>query len=313
MTLEQISQFIAQCKAQRSLSEHSLRAYRQDLMAFWQYRKTIVTNEDVSSDNIVAYLGELRDVQCVAASTTRRRIVTLRAFYKWRTETVEGLASPFDRLKLELKIPRRLPRPVDRPTLSHLFRDARRISPVSADPNEIRSTGRLGSKEITALVVRLLISTGLRIGEATRLRIFDISSGGASIRVHGKGNRERTVYVSNEALLQDLQSYIEVRRQETTPDDFLFRNSRGDRLTEPAFRKRLRMLSTELSITPHLTPHRFRHSAATLLIEEGVDIRLVQRLLGHSSIATTEIYTRVSDTSLISAIKAADTLAKVDF
>jgi integrase/recombinase XerD len=83
-------------------------------------------------------------------------------------------------------------------------------------------------------------------------------------------------------------------------------------LTAPAFRKRLRTVSKELVVEPHLTPHRFRHSAATLLIEEGVDIRLVQRLLGHASIATTELYTKVSDNSLIAAIERADTLSQVD-
>ena len=86
----------------------------------------------------------------------------------------------------------------------------------------------------------------------------------------------------------------------------------GDRLTPQAFRKRLRTLSKSLRIEPHLTPHRFRHSAATLLIEEGVDIRLVQRLLGHASIATTEIYTKVSDNSLSAAMASADTLGKID-
>lgn len=113
-------------------------------------------------------------------------------------------------------------------------------------------------------------------------------------------------------LLQDLSAYLAHRRERASPADFLFLNSRGARLTEPAFRKRLRAISADLSIAPHVTPHRFRHSAATMLIEEGVDIRLVQRLLGHASIATTEIYTKVSDTSLITAIRAADTLSKVD-
>ncbi len=82
---------------------------------------------------------------------------------------------------------------------------------------------------------------------------------------------------------------------------------------EPAFRKRLRTVSHSLLIAPYLTPHQFRHSAATLLIEEGVDIRIVQRLLGHASISTTEIYTKVSDNSLVAAIERADTLSQVDF
>ena len=110
----------------------------------------------------------------------------------------------------------------------------------------------------------------------------------------------------------DFRHYWEQRYNHAGAGACLFVNSVGDRLTAPAFRKRLRTVSKSLLVEPHLTPHQFRHSAATLLIEEGVDIRLVQRLLGHASIATTEIYTKVSDNSLVAAIERADTLAQVD-
>lgn len=93
---------------------------------------------------------------------------------------------------------------------------------------------------------------------------------------------------------------------------WLYANAKGDRLTSQAYRKRLRTLARSLRIEPHLTPHRFRHSAATLLIEEGFDIRLVQSLLGHASIVTTEIYTKVSDKSLSTAVASADTLETMD-
>ncbi len=132
------------------------------------------------------------------------------------------------------------------------------------------------------------------------------------IRVRGKGNRERTVYVTNNRLQIDFRTYWERRSKSDDANAHLFLNSRGGRLSEPAFRKRLKQISKKLLIAPHLTPHRFRHSAATLLIEEGVDIRIVQRLLGHASISTTEIYTKVSDNSLVAAIERADTLAQVD-
>ena len=106
--------------------------------------------------------------------------------------------------------------------------------------------------------------------------------------------------------------FWEQRSKAARHDAYLFLNSRGARLTETTFRKRLRYVSKSLLIKPYLTPHKFRHSAAMLLIEEGVDIRLVQRLHGHASIATTEIYTKVSDNSLVTAIERAETLAQVD-
>lgn len=208
-----------------------------------------------------------------------------------------------------MKIPQKLPRPIDRPTLSALFKSSKHI--IEIDP-EIDIRPAPSSEQITGLISRILVVTGMRIGEITNLKLKDISGACTKIRVRGKGNKERTVYVTNERLLIDFKGYWESRRLTDDPSSFLFLNSRGFRLTEPAFRKRLRTVSNALLIAPYLTPHQFRHSAATLLIEEGIDIRIVQRLLGHASISTTEIYTKVSDNSLVAAIERADTLGQID-
>lgn len=313
MNARMTTAYIEHCRVQRGLSDHSLRAYAQDLNAFLKFQASRPLKTDVTSETVLEYTLCLRETLALNASTVRRRLVTLRACYAWLRETAQIETSPFEDLVLELRTPRRLPRPIDRPTLSHLFRTSRRITSASADPTRVPGALEIDSRQVTGLVARLLISTGLRIGEITRVRLVDVSSGGSCIRVRGKGDRERCVYVGNDALLLDLNTYLEQRWQRAMPTDYLFINARGKRLTEPAFRKRLRTVSIELGIAPHLTPHRFRHSAATMLIEEGVDIRLVQRLLGHASIATTEIYTKVSDTSLISAVQAADTLGKIDY
>lgn len=210
-----------------------------------------------------------------------------------------------------MKIPKRLPHPLDRSTLGAVFRSARHL--VQIEPElDASIKAYFNTAQITGLVARLLIVTGLRIVELTALKVCDVTSGATRIRVRGKGDRERTVYVANERLQLDFRRLWEVRRDVGGTQAWIFTNSQHQRLTSQAFRKRLRTLSSSLHIEPHLTPHRFRHSAATMLIEEGVDIRLVQRLLGHASIATTEIYTRVSDNSLSSAVIAADTLSKVD-
>jgi len=235
--------------------------------------------------------------------------VTLRNYFRWLEEEQNGASSPFHGLRLDLKIPKRLPRPIDRQTLSILFRRSPHLIDAS---HSVGGEAPMTSEKVTGLVARMLVTTGLRISEITNLRIQDISGAGSRLRVHGKGNRERTVYITNQRLLDDLRHYITVHRAGAAASNFVFTNTRGNRLTEAAFRKRLRTLSKSLSVEPHLKPHQFRHSAATLLIEEGVDIRLVQRLLGHASIATTEIYTKVSDNSLINAIEQADTLGKVD-
>ncbi len=301
------SAFATYCRDQLGLSANSIRAYQQDLRAFKRFADRYGLSGMPKPDDMVEYHQYLREERSSGAATIRRRFATLRSYFRWLQEEADGSLSPFDGLRLELKVPRRLPRPIDRPTLSALFQASKHLVEEGRGL-EAPTT----SDQITGLIARLLVVTGMRIGEATNLRISDVSHSCSRIRVRGKGNRERTVYITNARLLRDLRHHREFRNRSSDAHAFLFLNSRGSRLTEAAFRKRLRTLSGSLSIEPHLTPHRFRHSAATMLIEEGVDIRLVQRLLGHASISTTEIYTKVSDNSLVSAIERADTLAQVD-
>ena len=304
-------EFETYCQEQLGLSENSLRAYDQDLKAFHKYAVGVGISELPTHEQIIGFQKHLREIETASPSTIRRRIVTLRSYFRWICERDDKLQHPFEGLRLDLKIPQRLPRPVDRPTLSSLFKTSKHLIDVSYD--EAAGTKNLHRSEpVTGLVARLLVVTGMRVGEVTGLCVRDVSGAGSQIRVRGKGNRERTVYVTNRRLLQDFKYYWEQRFRADGADAPLFLNARGKQLTAPAFRKRLRTMSKSLLIEPHITPHQFRHSAATLLIEEGVDIRIVQRLLGHASIATTEIYTKVSDNSLVSAIERADTLAQVD-
>ena len=307
---EKIQAWIQLCGDLRNLSENSLRGYRQDLSNFLTFI-TVYDVKELSQTVVCSYLRYLREEKSYRPATVRRRIVTLRKFLSWSAEQF-GHDDPFTGLELDLAIPKRLPRPVDRPTLKLLFRHSHPIRIAAINPVPSDGLSSFSKKQITGLALRVLVSTGLRIGELTHLRLNDISGAGSRIRVIGKGDRERTVYITNPSLLDDLWHYCQHRLSETSPNDWLFLNTRNKRLTEAAFRVRLRSTSKSLNLTEHLTPHRFRHSAATLLIEEGVDIRIVQRLLGHASIATTELYTQVSDNSLIAAIEKADTLGKVD-
>ena len=305
-----ISAFQIYCREQLDLSENTLRAYRQDLTSFVRFLSADRSETECTSEVLIRYHRYLRETLQSSPATVRRRMVTLRSYFNWRESEQDGTASPFTGLRLDLKVPQRLPRPVDRPSLSTLFQSAKHL--VDLDPNTTAGLAPATPHQVTGLIARLLVVTGMRIGEITNLRLRDVSGACSKIRVRGKGNKERTVYVPNERLRFDFMHYWENRRRADSPSSFLFLNSRGNRLSEAAFRKRLRIVSNSLLIAPYLTPHQFRHSAATLLIEEGVDIRIVQRLLGHASISTTEIYTKVSDNSLVAAIERADTLAQVD-
>jgi len=164
---------------------------------------------------------------------------------------------------------------------------------------------------VTFLIIKLLIVTGLRISELTNLKVRDVSPDGSQILVNGKGSKERIVFVPNRQLQEEFQRYCQSRAEHRTTATPLFLNAVGRRLRAATFRKRLRALSKRLGIEPHLTPHRFRHSAATLLIEEGIDIRMVQALLGHANLKTTEIYVRVSNDALRRALERVDVLSEL--
>lgn len=178
---------------------------------------------------------------------------------------------------------------------------------------EFEKDNVFNTEQTTNLMLRLLIVTGMRIGEITTLNIHSVFSSDTKILVIGKRNRERVVHVSNSRLQSDFQRFVAWRRQTDKPNSHLFPNLYGERLTPNTFRKRLRKISADAEIHPHLTPHQFRHTAATLLIEEGIDMRVVQKLLGHSNITTTEVYTKVSDQVLLAAVDRADILRLVEY
>jgi site-specific recombinase XerD len=152
-----------------------------------------------------------------------------------------------------------------------------------------------------------MMSTGIRVGELCKLRIDDVSPDGEMLRIHGKGSRDRMAYVTDENLRNDLRKFLEERRRQGT-GNALFINRYGSPMRPQSIRSKLRRIATEVGLTRRVTPHMLRHTAATLLIETGVDIRFVQRLLGHSSIATTEIYTHVSNEALRTTLERADIL-----
>ena len=302
--------FVNSRRDERSLGHHTLRAYAQDLRAFARFIKTHHLSDLLSKDDILAYHRHLRDELGAKPATIERRLVTLKSYFAWREDRNSALPSPFADVRISVRIPRRLPRPIDQDTL-------RAVLNAGDGPIAARSTpgaddaAPASQSAVTTLIIKLLIVTGLRISELTNLKVRDVSPDGGQILVNGKGSKERIVFVPNRELQEEFQRYCQMRSEHGSIAAPLFLNNVGRRLRAATFRKRLRALSKRLGIDPHLTPHRFRHSAATLLIEEGLDIRMLQALLGHASLKTTEIYVRVSSQALQRALERVDVLSKV--
>jgi integrase/recombinase XerD len=152
------------------------------------------------------------------------------------------------------------------------------------------------------MAAELLFATGIRVAELAGLRDDDIDLTASVITIIGKGSRQRRVYIPDAEIRELIVAYRHARdAREHTTDTFLA-NSRGGAASPQHIRRLVRQLGENAALTRHVTPHMFRHSVATYLLEEGVDIRYVQRLLGHRSIGTTEIYTHVADAALKSRV-----------
>jgi site-specific recombinase XerD len=290
--------FLRFCAVERQLSQHTLQAYAADLADFRKWLPADLPIADISGNTLKDYLTDMVSRRKLAVATVRRRFACLRAFFR-RLTGLGHASDPFAAWRLQLPRRKRLPRAPSRPEVSSLLASLRR-SETSSRPVECDAT--------LATAVRLMVSTGIRVGELCKLGIDEIAPDGSSLRIHGKGSRDRVAYISDAALRRELSQLIRDRRHADGGGGALFVNRHGAPMRPQSIRSKLRRYAGEIGLARRVTPHMLRHTAATLLIETGVDIRFVQRLLGHSSIATTEIYTHVSDEALRSTLERADVL-----
>lgn len=284
-----IEQYLERCRTIRRLSPNTLRAYEHDLAWFAANIAADSREGKLTTGATCRALSSIASEKRLSASTIRRRVASIRAFLRATASRVAR--ETFSRWSLTVRKAKYLPRTVSRHDLKVLLTQA--SSPnASTRPHD----------QTTRLCLLLMTATGLRVSELCGLRRSQVAAETGEIRVLGKGSRERIVIVANPGLRTDLAEHVRVLKG----DDPLFKNSRGRVLTPHCLRLRLQRLVATHGIGKSITPHMLRHTAATLLLEGGVDIRFVQRLLGHASIATTQLYTHVTDVALRQALERAD-------
>jgi site-specific recombinase XerD len=293
-----VDAFLRICSVERRFSSHTIQAYSYDLADFRKWLGSADALRDISTATLKDYLEEMVSQRKLAASTVRRRLACLRAFFRFVSDHGEG-SNPFDGWRLKLPRKKQLPRSLSRKEAAVL------LSALHAGENGEYNRAH----KVFGITIRLMISTGLRVGEVCKLRREDVSSDGSIVRIAGKGSRERVAYVTDAKLSRELQRLATRRSPNGTVA--LFPNRDGSPMKPRSIRMKLRGLAKHEGLARRITPHMLRHTAATLLIESGVDIRFVQRLLGHSSIATTEIYTHVSDEALRTTLTRANVLGLI--
>jgi integrase/recombinase XerD len=266
---------------ERGLSNNTLASYRRDLVQFdyWLQHSSGATVVSATSSSLQAYLGA-RLGQGVSPRSSARFLSCARSFYHYLLREGRINLDP----TLDVDSPR-LGRPLPK-ALSEAEVDRLLQAPDPGQALELRDRTML----------ELLYACGLRVSELTGLQLVQLSLNQGVVRVFGKGSKERLVPVGEEAL-RWLQRYMVGARGELLngiPSDVLFPSRRGTQMTRQTFWYRIKIYAQRAGIRKHLSPHTLRHAFATHLLNHGADLRVVQMLLGHSDLSTTQIYTHVA-------------------
>ena len=274
-----IKKFIEYLKSTKNLSPKTLEAYSIDLKTFLQVEKNLI------EPDIRAYVLHLQSLG-LKDSSVKRKIVTLRIFYDYLYNEKIISYSPFFNLKFKFRQERKLPK-----TLS--ISEVRRLLDcfICESENITDFSHRLFVRDCA--LIDLLISTGIRVAEAAAIRFDDIITYEHAVLIHGKGRKQRIIYISSSETWQRLMTQFRMQKK-LSSTSFLFTNRNDKPLTSHSIEKIYRKYADVAKINPVSTPHYLRHTFATNLLANGADLRSVQELLGHASIATTQIYTEVS-------------------
>ena len=296
MQLQRVCEkFYAHYSSALNLSGHTLRAYAGDLKHAKNFIGETTEFSSIKKECLRGYIRSMRVEEKLKESTIKRRISCLKLLFKWAYQESIIKSNPFDSLNERIRLPKRLPRAIDSEDASKL----RRISTTLNDSTDFDT-------HCTKTAICLLLETGIRVGELSSIQIDDISLPDKCIKIHGKGNRQRLVYFFSPEVISIVSSFIAKRKHLNQQIPTLLISKIGKKISPSNVRQALSDLVRSMHIERHITPHMLRHTCATQWLSKGLDIRHVQKLLGHQSISTTEIYTHVSDQSLRDALQRAN-------
>ncbi len=297
------AEFLSHMRDQRRASRHTIDAYARDLANFGAFLADHfgrpATLEDLIHLSPMDFRSHLarRRMEGDGSRTLARRLSALRSFYRW-LERNRGLSNPALSALRGPKLPQNLPHPVGE-------RQARDLLQMASTAEENRPPW-VAARD--AAVLSLLYGCGLRISEALGLTPADIAplleNCSDILRITGKGGRTRLVPVLP-TVREALARYVELLPMELKPEDPLFRGVRGGVLSPRIIQKLTARLRGALGLPEDATPHALRHSFASHLLAHGADLRAIQELLGHASLSTTQIYTRVDTASLLAQYRKA--------
>lgn len=280
-----IAEYIEYCEYRKRLDSKTLKAYKIDLP---QFKNFCTESSDCFAKSIVdAFITGLH--KQYKPKTVKRKIASLKAFFHHMEYRELLNENPFAKLDVHFREAKLLPKTIPFHSIQTF------LSTLYAQKEKAESKYQLHCNIRDIAVIELLFATGMRISELCSLKPSDIDLESCNILIYGKGAKERIIQLGNQEVIAALALYQETFKKDIEVCGYFFVNRLQHKLSDQSVRYMINHYAELAGIHQHITPHMFRHSFATLLLEQDVDIRYIQRMLGHSSISTTEIYTHVSN------------------
>jgi integrase/recombinase XerD len=285
-----IDNFLQHCRYEKNLSEKTIYFYNLDLIQF----KSFVFNnsypdaiQEINKHHLKHYL---REISGWKIKTVKRKIASLKAMFNYLEFEDIITINPIRRIRISLKEAICLPKALNKHEIKAMLNEV-----YNAISNVPKSKYAYLEKVRNATVVELLFSTGARVSEIANLKLDDLDRKSGALMLKGKGNKERVIQICNADTLALIEIYICLFEEKITASGgYLLINRLGNKLSDQSIRNMVNAIAVKAEISKKVTPHTFRHSFATLLLENDVDIKYIQAMLGHSSIVTTQIYTQVN-------------------
>ena len=265
-------------------------AYEIDLKQFKIFCTKSDTNQTIQDVDKYALKQYLETISPkFKPKTLKRKLASLKTFFNYMQFEDEIDINPFNKVKIKIKEGKRVPRTIEPRIIKRLYKH------LYDRKNRLTTESYAYSIVVRDIaVLELLFSTGLRVSELSHLKISSMDLNKSTIRITGKGNKERIIPICSPDSQKALNCYFKIYRKRIENAEYFFLNRLNNRLSEQSIRFMIKKHVKYLNIDINITPHMFRHSLATMLMENEVDIRYIQDLLGHSSISTTQIYLSVN-------------------
>ena len=277
--------YLEHCQYQKRLDAKTLKAYRIDLTQFHN-KCEFPEIGAITPELLETFIAGLH--QTYKPKTVKRKIASLKAFFHYLEYKDLIDRNPFNKIQVKFREPVILPKTIPLHTveifLSTIYKEQANAKTEYQRKNALRD----------AAVIELLFATGMRISELCSLSVSNVNLFDRTILIYGKGAKERIIQIGNEDVVHILGKYKADFYNEILSCKHFFANQNGRALSDQAVRRMINKYTLLASIELHITPHMFRHTFATSLLEADVDIRYIQEMLGHSSIHITEIYTHVT-------------------